>query len=70
MHRGEILVKGQVCLLVLKVLFTIQVIWTKFERHQAPQIRMVGYDQSAPQNYRYLLQNIVSFIVLFCERDL
>ena len=29
-----------------------------------------GYDEQAPSNYRSLLQNIVSFIGLFCKRDL
>ena len=29
-----------------------------------------GYDQQAPLNCRSLLQNIVSFIGLFCKRDL
>ena len=28
-----------------------------------------GYDQSAPENYRFLLQNILSFIGLFYKRD-
>jgi len=29
-----------------------------------------GYDKQTPQNYGCLLQNIVSFIGLFCKRDL
>ena len=29
-----------------------------------------GYDEYAPLNHRSLLQNIVSFIGLFCKRDL
>ena len=29
-----------------------------------------GYDWQAPQNYTSLLQNIISFIGLFCTRDL
>jgi len=29
-----------------------------------------GYDQQAPEKYRSLVQNIVSFIGLFCKRDL
>ena len=28
------------------------------------------YDSSAPLNHRSLLQNVVSFIRLFCKRDL
>ena len=34
------------------------------------QILWGGYDQQAPQNDRSLLQNIGSFIGLFCKRDL
>jgi len=29
-----------------------------------------GYEEKAPYNYRSLLQNIVSFIGLFCKRNL
>ena len=37
----------------------------------APHVSLWGgFDQKAPENYRSLLQNIVSLVGLFCKRDL